>query len=225
MVKIGLKLFALTALLSTLSCSPEHDGDFNSPSLNGVTLNPNPDPLLAAAAASILGSRCVSCHGSSGINQKFLKTTNDPGLAELALNTRYVKPGQSDISFLAQRSSDLSMPPGSPLNSGEAQTIKDWIDDLATVTEIGPPSVTFLEVETLILAPKCYTCHSGGSSGPTFSDYASVRSTIVTPGTLDSALYQSTARPNLPMPKNGTALNVNELAMIESWIMGGALNN
>lgn len=222
MMRTGLKLVILAICAAVISCSPEHDGESDLPSL---VLNPNPDPQLAAAAANVLGPKCISCHGSSGSDQRFLKTLADPGLDELAVNTRYVNPGLGDLSLLVQRVVDLSMPPGSPLNSGEIQTIKDWIDDLATVNETGPSAATFTQVETQILAPKCYTCHSSGSGGITFSDYNSVRNTIVTPGTLDSALYQSTARVTNPMPTGGAPLTQNELALIESWIVNGALND
>lgn len=227
MLKASLKFVSLTFFVLILSCSPEHDGVSNSPSLSGVTLNPNPDPLLKAAAENILGSRCISCHGSSGANQKFLLTASDPGLDDLALNTRYVSPGQSNISMLAIRSADGSMPPGSPLNTSEAQAIADWIDDLAAVNNDGPPAATFSEIETQILTPKCYTCHTsgGGASTVMFSDYTSVLSTIVVPGNIDSAFYQSTARVSDPMPKNQTPLTTNELDMISSWILDGAPNN
>jgi uncharacterized membrane protein len=212
-------------LITVISCSPEHDGASNLPSSDGVVLNPNPDPLLASAAEGVLGPKCLSCHGSSGTNQKFLKNSGDVGLSELSLNARYVSPGQSNISLLAIRASDGSMPPGGGLNSSEEQAIKDWIDDLATINNNGPAPATFSEVETQILTPKCYTCHSGGSGGITFSDYDSVLFSVVTPGDLGSRLYQATVRPTNPMPRNSTALTVDELALMESWILNGAQND
>jgi len=220
----SLKFVVLILLVSAISCSPEHDDSLGSPSTNGVVLNPNPDPALAAAAEAVLGPKCLSCHGSSGTNQKFLKNSGDVGLAELAVNTRYVSPGQHNLSLLVQRASDGTMPPGG-LTPGEVQSIKDWVNDLATVVEEGPAAATFTEVETQILAPKCYSCHSSGSGGITFSDYDSVVFTVVQPGSLDSRLYQATIKASNPMPQGGPELTNTELALLESWILNGALDD
>jgi len=135
MIKTSLKFVALITIFFTVACSPEHDGVTDNSSTDEIiTLNPTPDPVLRAAAENILGPKCVSCHGSEGSFQEFLLTLADPGLDQLALDSRYVSPGQSGLSLLAERSSDGSMPPGNPLDAAEAQAIGDWIDDLATVT-------------------------------------------------------------------------------------------
>lgn len=228
----GLKLgFTLTLVIFAFtSCSPKHD-ELTDLASDGITLNPNPDPALEAAATNLLSSRCVSCHGISGNDPRFLNTVSNPGTADLAQNTTYVRIGQAQISRLFQRSNDGSMPPGNPITSNEADVIKAWIDDLGIVPEGGggnPDAASFTEVETQILAPRCYNCHTNGAganAGFPFSNYNDLLFGYVTPGSLDSALYLSVSRALNPMPRGGPPLSSTEIDMIESWILNGAPNN
>lgn len=229
----GLKLSCALTLLILIfaSCSPKHD-EFIDLSSVGIIPNPNPDPALEAAAANLLSSRCVTCHGAGGANQRFLNTISDPGTSDLAQNTTYVRIGQAESSRLFQRASDGSMPPGNPLTANEADVLKAWIDDLGIVPEGGsggnPNASSFTEIETQILTPRCYSCHTSGagaSAGFSFSNYNDLLFGYVTAGSLDSALYQSVSRSTDPMPRGGTPLNQTELDMVESWILNGAPND
>ena len=223
---IRLSLILLSFFL--ISCGGVEVNRFEQPSLNGIIPNPNPDPALEAAAANILGPKCANCHGVTGNNPRFLNTPNSPGLNDLAQNTNYVRIGQAEGSRLFQRSSDGSMPPGNPLTAAEYNAIGAWIDDLGIDAGGGPQATTFTEVETQILTPKCYNCHTSGagaSAGFVFSNYNDLLFGFVTSGNLDSSLYLSVTRSTDPMPRGGPRLNQTEIDMIGSWILNGALND
>ena len=89
-------------------------------------------------------------------------------------------------------------------------------------------AATFTEVENLILAPRCYTCHTSGEgavAGFVFNDYDSILFGFVQARNLDSALYRSVERTVDPMPRGGSPLTSEELEMMASWILNGALND
>ncbi len=122
------------------------------------------------------------------------------------------------------------MPPGNPLTQPEADAIKAWIDDLGIVpdTEPGETAATFTDIETNILAPKCYGCHDGHGTYD-FGDYDDIIYGFVSPFNLSSTLYTSittgASSTGNVMPKNQTALTPVEVEAVRSWIMSGAPDN
>ncbi|MGH1468342.1 MAG: c-type cytochrome [Bdellovibrionales bacterium] len=227
------KFVILLSLPALFACSPKHDGA-SSNSSTEIILNPDPDPALEAAAENILGPKCASCHGASGTDPEFLNSSENPGLDILQNDSKYVKIGQGQISLLYQRSIDNTMPPGNPLSQGEADAIKAWIDDLGIVPDVGDGesgeevAATFSDIESNILAPKCYGCHDGHSTYD-FGDYSDILYGFVAPYNLSSTLYTSitsgASSTGNVMPKNQTALTTSEIEAISSWIMSGAPNN
>jgi mono/diheme cytochrome c family protein len=221
-------LLLLLLLVLMASCSPSHDGSSGNSSNPGtVTLNPNPDPLLEAAAITVLNNSCVGCHNGSQSPDLRPSAIND-----LKGNTLYVSIGRGTSSSLYTRmvSAGASMPPAGNLAGPESDKIKDWIDDLGIITEGGDDSLTaatFTDIETNILVPKCYSCHN--TTAPIFTDYASVLNLIVTPNNLDSVFYTSvttgSSNSGLTMPRSQTALTDEETDAIASWIMNGAPND
>lgn len=214
------------ALLLLCSCSAEHITG-GSGSNSSYVPNPNPNPALKAAAADILGPKCTSCHGAgNGVSTVFLNTETDPDLDSLAENQNLVSIGRGSSSYLYLRASDGSMPPGNPLSQAESDAIKSWIDDLGIpASNSGNSSVSFSKIENDILVPKCYSCHSGGSTRP-FSNYNDLMYNYVTPNSLDSILYISvTEGATGGLMPEGSSLSPQEIQMIEDWIMSGAPNN
>lgn len=220
------KKFLISLLLLNLcSCSPEHLVGSSLGSGGGIIPNPNPDPSLKAAAQDILVSKCIACHGANGTAAKFLNTSANPDLDAL-VESPYVFIGRGATSPLYLRANDGTMPPGSPLNSSESGALKAWIDDLGIQGGGSGNAATFSQIESEILAPKCYNCHkTSGPSKPPFQNYEDVMYYIASPFNLNSAIYTSVTTSVSPMPKNSSPLSTTEIEMIESWLMDGALNN
>jgi hypothetical protein len=98
-----------------------------------------------------------------------------------------------------------------------------------TTPAIEPEVLNFAYVQSLVLQPKCYSCHSGtGGSSLRFNSYALLLSTL-------NASSQSLLVPSQPMnsriylapnggtmPPSGSALTASELEVLNSWIAAGA---
>lgn len=222
---LGFSTLLFFVFTSAVSCSPEHQGSGSFSSESLYIPNPDPNPALRASAKAAFETHCVSCHGTGGSNTQLF---NSPGgsidMDALAQNTRYISIGQPDASFLIKAIYTIPMPAITPANNfftdaGDQAAVEDWVADLGIISGAEDDRVFFSEVETKILAPKCYSCHE--SNIPSFSDYDSVLNTIVIPGNPDSALLRVTKSGE--MPKNQPDLEPDEIALMEKWILGGAL--
>ena len=91
---------------------------------NGAVAAESPAEL-AKQAASVLKSRCYSCHGESGANEGGFNYS----LNRKRLVRELVVPGSADESKLLQRVVKGEMPPdGDRLPKEEIDTLKKWID-------------------------------------------------------------------------------------------------
>lgn len=212
-----------------LSCSPSHDGSDDNAS-SGIIPNPNPDPVLEAAAIAVFSASCVGCH--NGSLSPDLRVASIDSLKD----SLYLNIGRGDSSSLYTRmiSSGSPMPTSGLLAQVESEKIKDWIDDLGIVPDDTPIAATFSDIETNILIPKCYSCHDGHATydfgpGGSTSGYDDLLYGFVAPLNLGSTLYSSitsgASGTGNVMPKGQAALSSEEIEAIRSWIMDGALDN
>lgn len=93
--------------------------------------------------------------------------------------------------------------------------------DVRTGELVGTVKPNFLSIKSLILDPKCLTCHDAGD--PNFTNYDTLMAgTKVVPGSPNtSALYLSVK--NGSMPKGQSPLSTEEMQAIYDWIANGAL--
>jgi hypothetical protein len=86
--------------------------------------------------------------------------------------------------------------------------------------------VTFTEISTTILQPKCVSCHSsptGLNDEQAFSTWSQTLNAVNTSDPASSLIYTETVSGR--MPETGTALTPAQEAMILQWIQEGALDN
>jgi mono/diheme cytochrome c family protein len=93
--------------------------------------------------------------------------------------------------------------------------------------------VTFSQIESTILGPKCVSCHQSpdGQAGVNLDSYAAIENApathghaILEPGSADTShLYDAVKSGD--MPPGGPMLSADEIQMIRDWINEGAPNN
>ncbi len=151
---------------------------------------------------------CVTCHSAELASYD-------------ALVTAWVTPNNADTSPLYIRTEDGSMPRnGTPLSADDVATIRSWINGGAIDDDPAEPA-TFSEVEQILAnsSPACVNCHAGP-----LASYDDLVAEWVTPNNAEaSPLFRRTQ--DGTMPRNGDALNLEDVATIRSWINGGALND
>jgi len=83
-------------------------------------------------------------------------------------------------------------------------------------------TVTFNDISSRILQPKCVACHSSSQSsgGVDLSSYTSVMRVVIANSPNSSSLYRVTSSGS--MPPGGPQLSASELQTIYQWISNGA---
>ena len=234
-------LIGLTLAVALISCSASHDSALGLGSGDLFILNPNPDPVLRSNAQSVLTNRCFSCHGPSGLNSPIFEDAGGSvDMDALITNTRYVAIGDPESSFLYQAIFSVNMPAAPPsqtfINStSEQRDIELWLEDIGILDTSGGgtgggggsgSAGTFSQVEAQVLTPLCYSCHA--TQFPVFTDFNSVRATIVLPNNPNSAflrVIQSTDDMERMPPPPQQALSPTLINLVESWVLDGAQNN
>ena len=237
-------LISIVFLITSAGCSPSHDSALGLASGDLFILNPSPDPILRSAAQNVLTNRCYTCHGPGG---SFSAIFEDAGgglvdMDALVANSRYTAIGDPDNSLLYEAIFTVPMPGATPADTflssqTEQADIANWIADVGILDDSGGgtgggggggggPAATFSQVESQVLTPQCYSCHA--TQAPVFSDFASVRATIVLANNPDSAFLRVIQDPvpadRMPPPPND-ALSPALISLVESWILDGATNN
>lgn len=246
MIKNSLLLLSFSIFI--MSCSPSHDSALGLGSTDAFILNPNPDLQLRNAAQTVLTNRCNTCHGPSGaFTRIFDSDGGDVDMDALLEDQRYISLGNPEASFLYSAIFSVNMPGDTPANTflsaeQEQDAIALWIEDIGIPAPVDggggddtgdnnpPPDTanTFSQVESQVLTPFCYSGHNGSVQGRiAFTDYQSIRNTMVIPFNPDSLFLRVITDSNAAdrMPRNQAALDQNLIDMVESWILGGALNN
>lgn len=194
------------------------------------------DAALNDEAMALLKNRCAGCHGTtSGGFGGFNSVENLTYMVQKG----YVVPGSPTTSRVYLRSTDGTMPPGSPLTATETDVLLRWIRDGLSLT--GPSSTdpppdtlpfTFADgtsdnakAAITLLYKKCAACHnstSGDSLGGHLLNVWDPQQIqiagLAEPGHASrSPLY--TALTGGRMPKAPyTALTSADIAIVRSWI-------
>jgi mono/diheme cytochrome c family protein len=146
----------------------------------------------------ILVPHCLKCHEDVD-NEKALMAWITPA-----------KPDESPF-YVAIKSGEMPQD-GSPLSEDELLLVEKYIASMKPVQiEIETPSVSFADINSNILVPKCLGCHKK------MGDEALLISKWVTPGDPEnSKMYKSVL--NGSMPKKAERLSDEEIAAIASYI-------
>jgi uncharacterized membrane protein len=110
-------------------------------------------------------------------------------------------------------------------SAGSGPTTTTTTTGSPTQTGVGTgTTATFSNVSSEILQPNCTSCHSGSSpsGGVDLSSYTGVMAVVTAGSPSSSNLY--TAVNGGIMPPGGS-LAQSDIALIDSWITAGALNN
>jgi mono/diheme cytochrome c family protein len=125
---------------------------------------------MAAGAAScnepevlpLLTSRCAECHGSE-LSENGLQVTSWKHLVTGGDSGPALSPGSASESLLFKRIAAGEMPPEHPLEAGEVEAVRAWIDSLprslspasdATAERVSVPAVM-----TRVFFTHCISCH------------------------------------------------------------------
>ncbi len=97
-------------------------------------------------------------------------------------------------------------------------------DRVSLVVSSNAP-VTFTQVNSTILSPRCLNCHGGSriSGGFSVLTYATTMQRVQAGNAALSMMYSQVATEN--MPKSGAPLTAAQKMLIQTWINQGALNN
>lgn len=169
----------------------------------------------------IFEAKCTGCHGSSGnINLESYEAVK----ANLAAIQTSV--------FVEQ-----TMPKQGALTSEEKRLLWNWIKSGAPLDSAAPPPAeepliaTYNSIRTLVLEPKCITCHNPTGTGNKVGlDKESLLNSpleLVLPGNADeSGLIVALERKDdkrMPPAKEGyVALKPEVIQVIREWIINGA---
>jgi mono/diheme cytochrome c family protein len=245
---INVAVFCLAVVLSLLfgfqNCAP---GFITEPTMvNDLASDDGSSLSLQAQSVQILQKECLSCHGTMG----------DGGVSNITdvhklIQSGLVIEGDPENSPLIISIIKGSMPPGGTLAESSLQTLEDWIGQLAHAAPSpspspspspvppmpeppptsspsldGPVTVDFKTISSLILIPKCVSCHRYGHSdgGIRYDTYISTMQTVNKTDPTNSLLYidiQSGRMPINPMER----LTAAEVDMILKWIQAGAPDN
>jgi hypothetical protein len=86
-----------------------------------------PAPSFARQIGPLLQARCLRCHGGARPKGDLNLTTAE-GLKEGGASGAVVQPGRAVDSLLYQYLRDQKMPPKQPLDRGEIELVRRWID-------------------------------------------------------------------------------------------------
>ncbi len=180
-----MKMLSLILLLILVSCGQRGPLLFEVPDEEVVGTFRN-------LSVNILESKCVSCHKNFAIEENMLK---------------YIDGNNPDTSKLFQVVLDGSMPKkAKPLTTLELEMVRTYIEKVEVIRD-----VTFAELKTQILEPKCLGCHKkAGDEAVLIQRWVDKKSPFA------SKLYISTK--NGSMPKNADPLTKEEMKLIKGYL-------
>ena len=210
-------LFTVAILALASSCLPKLDK--TSLKFNGLK-NPIQEEISAefinfeTLKKSVLEPKCLACHAKWS--------------DEAAFQSKYIVLGQPDSSKLFDSVKKGRMPKGPkladgtraivpPLSSKELETIRLYIQN-ATVAY---PKVTYEELKTKILVPKCMTCHKKWTTEELFQ-----KNNVVPGQSNKSRVYDSVMKDRMPksplspdgLPQAVVPLSPEEKEMFRNYI-------
>jgi mono/diheme cytochrome c family protein len=196
----------------------------------------------------VLAQSCYTCHTTETAGG--LRLDSHAGVLKGGDSGPAIVPGNPDKSLLIQavmQTGDLKMPPKGPkLSDGDIANLKEWVRrggawdsaeptmpvlTLTAAEAKGTPGADFFENKVRpILVTSCGSCHQdraagglslnsradlikGGDSGPAIAPGDPEKSLLL------QAVHQTGS---LKMPKGGTKLTQDQIAVLTDWIRMGA---
>ncbi len=200
---------------------------------------------------NIFAPQCLACHNGTVSSSTASGSNSFDTYADAV---QFLIPGDPENSILYQQVSTGQMPQSGPaLSAAETQAIYTWIqngalDDVpATPTPAPPPTavptatptatamptptpapagITFTQITTDILSPRCLGCHTAGQQpggNVALDTYAGVMATVTAGNATGSELYQSIS--SGLMPTSGAKISASLLTELQTWINQGAPDN
>jgi mono/diheme cytochrome c family protein len=178
----------------------------------------------------ILTANCVKCHQGPAAPAE-LRVDSVAALMHGGTSGPAITPGSAEKSILVSRIADKGtnrMPPGGALNGNEIALISTWIDQGAKAE----PAVDFTAQIEPILKTSCYSCHAG--SEPKGNLHLDSKALSLQGGVSGAAILPGKGRDSLlihrvlgedgkvQMPRAGTPLTTEQIALLERWIDQGA---
>jgi len=178
----------------------------------------------------ILTANCTTCHQGPAAPAE-LRMDSVVDLMKGGTSGPVIVAGNAGRSSLISRIADTGtnrMPPGGNLSANEIAVISAWIDQGAK----GEPPVDFVAQIEPILKSSCYSCHSG--SEPQAKLHLDNRAMALQGGVSGPAIVPGHGKDSLlihrlrgedgkvAMPRAGTPLTTDQIALLEKWIDQGA---
>ena len=147
--------------------------------------------------ASFIEAKCASCHAWS-LNEEEVKKRIEPGSPETSSFYTLMENGQMPVG-------------GTPISPAQLKLTREYIISLAApAPQPTEPIITFEDIKTTILVPKCLACHR-------WADNEQKVAFRIVPGEPDmSSLYLSVESGRMPM--RSAPLSADELKKIKDYI-------
>lgn len=234
------KISLLPLLLFSLSVIAIFDSCKHDPEITGTPDPPDPDPTVCdttnityASIVPILSANCYDCHNSQTSNGG-INLTDYETVTFLAKNGILTGVINHEQGFNA-------MPPSGSLDSCDVLIINKWVNDTIFTDPGGgnehpcDPDTVYFENDILpLIISSCGTtaCHGAIDTQDDilFQDYASIiENGKIKPGDpegskLFKVINEDEPQDRMPPPPN-VALSTEQINMVNTWILQGALNN
>ena len=178
----------------------------------------------------ILAVNCTKCHQGATAPAE-LRMDSVVDLMKGGTSGPAITPGNADGSLLMSRIADTGtnrMPPSGSLSGNDLALIRAWINQGARAE----PAVDFTAQIEPILKASCYSCHSGNE--PQGKLHLDNKSMTLQGGVSGPAIVAGHGKESLlihrvrgeddkaRMPRSGTPLTTDQIALLEKWIDQGA---
>lgn len=192
-----------------------------------VVIDPNQQVSFEMLKTSILEPMCLRCHGWVS-DQARVDSRITAGNPDSSALFRIVENGSMPVGgpaltldqldvvrrYITGKSGGGQNPPpaggGNDNGDDNDDGDDDDDDDSVVIVEPTPGAVTFSELHTQVLAPKCVRCHGGMNTAEGLSEY------IVAGNAESSLLYEVVLDGS--MPRRSAPLNEEELLLVKNYI-------
>lgn len=231
---------SIIILFSYQNCSlePVHEGEIEFSSSIPGEASLEIDPVLEKAALAVLQNRCIQCHNGSysefGINLEG-DTLDLLGRKSIVIGLPEGSILYKTVVAESRQASGVSpMPTDGRLSEEEKEAIRVWIADgikykAAEGEEPEPEYYYESNIVPIIEKYNCLSCHSSNSNnsaaqgGYILLDTYDDLMKFVAIGNEDSLLLSSLKQGR--MPKNADPISDEDLDIITSWVLKGALTD
>lgn len=229
-MKATLNFLALVIMMVGLSSCIETGSNEGSTfrEVTPVVIDPNQQVSFEMLKTSILEPMCLRCHGWVS-DQARVDSRITAGNPDSSALFRIVENGSMPVGgpaltldqldvvrrYITGKKAGQNPPPGGGNDNGggnddDDDDSDDDDDDSVVIVEPTPTVVTFTELHTQILAPKCVRCHGGMNTAEGLAEY-------IVPGSAESSLLYEVVLDG-SMPRRSAPLNEAELLLVKNYI-------